>query len=430
MPNVDIDRERIIRILGYLGYLNNDMNVFDQLPAEVLSNLLLYLDCKSILLICKLSGKFSKFCEINLVNLLKENLHTMTRLNTNKYNRQQLTNLCHVSYPKYKNISAGDHHSLISIDRQVYACGFNGSGQLGLGDNISTNVTKLITKLPHDVTRMSAGKDHSLFLGSNSKGQLELEDFENINIPRLIPGIVDIIDISAGTDCSLILTDKGQVYGLGNNMFGQLGIGDVYKTDIPILIQELNSIISISLKLLHSMFLTNTYSVYVCGWNTDGNLGLGDTKHTDIPKLIPQFNNIIQVSAGYNHSLILTNDGDVYSFGHGGSGQLGLGSSSNKNVPTLIPNLDPVIQISAGFHFSLVLSINNQVHIFGYMLDTFIKYKPELIMGNVIQISAGYYHYLLITAKGVYASGNNSNGQLGLGDNETRDTPTLVMSLD
>ena len=139
LPNVDIDRERIIRILGYLGYLNNDMNVFDQLPAEVLSNLLLYLDCKSILLICKLSGKFSKFCEINLVNLLKENLHTMTRLNTNKYNRQQLTNLCHVSYPKYKNISAGDHHSLISIDRQVYACGFNGSGQLGVRDNKKRN---------------------------------------------------------------------------------------------------------------------------------------------------------------------------------------------------------------------------------------------------------------------------------------------------
>src|SRR5689334_10532285 len=49
-----VDKERIIRILGYLGLLDNDTDIFDTLPLEVLERVISELDCKSIKLICQI----------------------------------------------------------------------------------------------------------------------------------------------------------------------------------------------------------------------------------------------------------------------------------------------------------------------------------------------------------------------------------------
>src|SRR5437868_726695 len=130
----EVDKERIIRILGYLNVLNNDMNVFDQLPLDIWRNIIYYISCKDLLLICDLSSKFSVFCQDNLETLLRETLTRTTGLMTNTYNKQQLMNLCKMVSPA-KTISAGDEHSLILKNGHVYTCGSNLYGKLGLGDD-------------------------------------------------------------------------------------------------------------------------------------------------------------------------------------------------------------------------------------------------------------------------------------------------------
>ena len=86
----EVDKERIIRILGYLGFSNN---VFDQLPVETFEQIVLDLDCKSILTICKVSAKFAKFCEKNLDRLLSQSLRRVDKFDT----RQQLVDRCQQS---------------------------------------------------------------------------------------------------------------------------------------------------------------------------------------------------------------------------------------------------------------------------------------------------------------------------------------------
>ncbi len=127
---------------------------------------------------------------------------------------------------------------------------------------------------------------------------------------------------------------------------------------------------------------------------------------------LDQYSNI---SACGLHSLVCNQDGKVYSFGSNTSGQLGTGDNKMRKTPTLIPLNEKIVSV-AGKRFSSLLSTNNgQVYICGNNINGSI---PKLIhkMNNIVQVS-GSSHVLLLTAEGhVYGFGDNSNGQLGLGD--------------
>lgn len=75
-----------------------------------------------------------------------------------------------------KNVSCGETHSLIlSLHNQVYSCGSAESGKLGLGGIKSSSIItypQLITEPKDfkDISKISAGSEHSVAL--NSKGQV------------------------------------------------------------------------------------------------------------------------------------------------------------------------------------------------------------------------------------------------------------------
>jgi hypothetical protein len=95
-------------------------------------------------------------------------------------------------------ISAGHYHSLIlNFQGQVYSFGFNGKGQLGLGDYLdrSAPVSIEISR----ITAISAGGSHSLIsnvqglifsFGGNDAGQLGLGDKEERTTPNLIEDLL------------------------------------------------------------------------------------------------------------------------------------------------------------------------------------------------------------------------------------------------
>ncbi|MEM1390014.1 MAG: Ig-like domain-containing protein [Pseudomonadota bacterium] len=100
---------------------------------------------------------------------------------------------------------------------------------------------------------------------------------------------------------------------------------------------------------------------------------------------------IVSVSAGQIHGAFITDDGDLYTWGFGLFGRLGLGDEESRAVATKVDSLDDQ---------SIVV----------------------IEMGN----GASY----AIAADGtLYAWGQNSSGQLGLGDEEERLIPTPVDAL-
>lgn len=129
----------------------------------------------------------------------------------------------------------GEHTLLLDESGNVYGCGSNVVGQLGLGTMSKTSVPTMIDGLA-SISSVSAGHSHSLFMsdtsifftGSNEFGQLCKEtNGENLLTPESldIPGIESSVSFEAIKSSSYILYSDGSVNGCGNNEFGQIGDG-------------------------------------------------------------------------------------------------------------------------------------------------------------------------------------------------------------
>jgi len=349
-----IDKERIIRILKFLGALNNDRSIYDLLPIDILKSIALRLDCKDIKLFCTFSKDFNEYCEKGgLKELLKQRLLSVTRLNLDSFGVEELERMCSIGGTKY--LSAGYYHSLV----------LNSKGNV-------------------------------FAFGGDKPDQME--------------NIKDVIQVVAGSERSMLLGSDGRVYGLGDNRAGQLGLGELKLAKIPTVIPDIIEIVQISADRYFSLLLDTYGNVYAFGDNSGRQLGFGDYDSRRTPELIPDLDDVIQVSCGRHHSLVLKNDGTVWGFGilhlEGILGQF----------PTLIPGLDNIIQISAASGYSLALDKDGQVYYFGEPPFLFEKEIPTLIadLNNIIQISAGDRHSLFLDADGhVYSMGMNDYGQLG-----------------
>src|SRR5205085_3202572 len=204
---------------------SNAISFLESLPDDIIQTIFSNLDCKSILLICRLSSNLLKFSQRHLDDLLRQSLSKTTGLQTKDYNRRRLLNLSRI-LPQSKNISAGISHSLIlSNDGQTY------------------------------------------IFRSNLEVKLD-------NIPTLIPNLTYMTQIAAGGNYSLTLSNTGQIYAFGINSYGELGLGDHEKKEIPTLIANLPSIVQISTGRSHSLALSTDGQIYVFGANYNGQLGL------------------------------------------------------------------------------------------------------------------------------------------------------------
>lgn len=442
----EVNKERILRILKYLGKLENDMSVYDMFPEEIILNVLRNLDCKDIFLTCNYSQRFSNLCgSNNFLQLMRRKITESTGFLTNEYGLEQLKNICRID-PRRKHylITRGARVAILDLNGQLHVYGENTEGQLGLGHNNDIQGNMVTVSGINNIVQASYGHNHSLILdsfghvyatGESNYGKLGLgkldesniatlglennlgpiiDDEQSINAYTLIPGSNNIISVSTSGNHSLLLTSEGKVYSFGLGSSGQLGLGDYEDRYIPELIPELHNIVQISAGLLHSLALTANGNVYSFGINNRGQLGAPINRRAN-PVLISGLNNIIQVSAGAYHSLVLTSDGQVLSFGSNRYGQLGLGDNKNRHNPELIFGLNNIVQISSGWNYSLALTNNGKIYAFGnnshYQLgldDNINRNSPELIpfAQNVIQMEAGDFSSLILTAnRKVYTIG-------------------------
>ncbi len=134
----------------------------------------------------------------------------------------------------------------------------------------------------------------------------------------------------------------------------------------------------------------------------------------------------VNISASQNHYLLLDASGSVYSYGDNHNGEVGLDPSRYFRVTEImeIPHLSNIINLSAGDGFSLFVDVAGHVHVTGN------NYNGQLGLGHtnkqfpiavnnyvsdIIAVSAGHKHSLFLSAEGqVYGSGSNIYHQLGL----------------
>jgi hypothetical protein len=107
----------------------------------------------------------------------------------------------------------------------LWSFGYNGNGQLGLGDNTKRNTPCKIEGIP-PIVQVSSGYDHCLILdshggvlsfGHNGNGQLGHSGTTSKNIPEMIPNLVDIVQIFAAGLSSIVKNESQQFFVFGLN---------------------------------------------------------------------------------------------------------------------------------------------------------------------------------------------------------------------
>lgn len=312
-----------------------------------------------------------------------------------------------------------------------------------------------ILRIDLEYKNISVGSSHGLILTNNGTVYVLgfMPGMQKCHVSTIISELKNVIQIEAGHSHSLALINTGEVYAFGLNISERLWLDkNTYAnpyTKYNLL--ELSHIISISVGDYHSLLLTAIGQVYSCGHNFNGQLGFDEscsyiyyTPHGDNNlRLIPQLNNIIEISAGANHSLALVSNGQVYAFGSNSHGQLGINDADTRlNLPKLISDISDIIQISAGNYHSLMLTDQNRVYTCGYNIngqlglgDNIDRYTPVVIptLENVISISAGNdYSLVLLNTGYVYSFGCNDKWQLGLDTELNYDVniPTIISKLN
>lgn len=171
-------------------------------------------------------------------------------------------------------ISGGGSHTLaLKNDGTIFAWGANDVGQLGIGTIEHQSAPVQVGKL-HDVTAISAGIAHGLALrsdgtvwswGNNDHGQLGTQTETSFSsMPIQVPGLSDIVVVTAGRYYSLAVNKDGEVWAWGENEVGQLGIGNIEPSFIPVKVEGITDIISIAAGRTGTMALQRNGMLW--GW--------------------------------------------------------------------------------------------------------------------------------------------------------------------
>jgi alpha-tubulin suppressor-like RCC1 family protein len=132
-----------------------------------------------------------------------------------------------LSKKKIVKISCGHSHTCaLTEDGKVYSWGSNINGQLGVdsGDQDVCSTPQLIP-LHAKITQVSAGSSHSGFVsrdgdlytcGSNAYGQLGILN-QDISLPTKVENFQNVREVSCGVNHTLVLQMRGELYGMGYN---------------------------------------------------------------------------------------------------------------------------------------------------------------------------------------------------------------------
>eukprot|EP01113_Clastostelium_recurvatum_P015278 TRINITY_DN1847_c0_g1_i2.p1 TRINITY_DN1847_c0_g1~~TRINITY_DN1847_c0_g1_i2.p1 ORF type:complete len:799 (-),score=177.11 TRINITY_DN1847_c0_g1_i2:50-2446(-) len=165
---------------------------------------------------------------------------------------------------------------------------------------------------------------------------MEFEKFVNVfqTLPLLVEGGLSgrrVVQIGAGYGYNAAVTDTGLVFTWGFNEKGQLGLGHRFNQESPAHVAALSKedirIVQVACGSQHTLFLSDKGEIYSCGLGVFGQLGHGDLDDLLYPKALhkafERWGPVLQIACGAYFSTGRTQSGEVLSWGHGEYGQHG-----------------------------------------------------------------------------------------------------------
>ncbi|KAJ2958532.1 hypothetical protein NQZ79_g5897 [Umbelopsis isabellina] len=330
-------------------------------------------------------------------------------------------------------VAGGIHTIAITKEGKLWSWGCNDQGALGRdGEEMEPGPIEGLDNVKF--VKLACGDSISLALTDDGKvyswGSFRTDDgilgFSKEQKVQSKPALFTalekftIVDIAAGTDHAMALTDEGHVYSWGDGKQFQLGRRIMERRKTNGLVPErlaLRNIIHIASGAYHSFALNDKHELFTWGCNNFKQTGLSEEYGGRAPDVIESptkletFTDgliVKQVDAGEHHTVVLLTNGHVYTVGRADSSQLGL-------PDTMLDSLEK--QEDEMYHVE-----RESTHKRAIGLPTEV---PNL--SNVQQIVAGSNHTIAVTKDGkAYAWGFGESYQLGSGADEDEKVPHLV----
>ncbi len=259
----------------------------------------------------------------------------------------------------------------------VYAFGGNSYGQLGI-NTPGSYMHATPAQVPGITTakQVAAGFRHSVLLRTDGTvidwGDNEFFQLGDGNAggygsttPLTVPNLNGITRIAAGGDHTLALRSDATVWAWGDNDRGQSGDGTMNDcSPYPVQVHNLTGIVNIAAGSDFSLALSNTGVVYAWGANDYGQMGTAASSvDHPLPFAVPVLTGITAIAAGGAFALAVRNDGTVWAWGYNDVGQLGDGTTTihTNAVPTQVLGITGAVAVSAGASFGMALGSDGSV---------------------------------------------------------------------
>jgi alpha-tubulin suppressor-like RCC1 family protein len=377
------------------------------------------------------------------------------------------------SSARVSRFGLGIHHSCALTGATAACWGMNSVGELGDGTTTDRNVPTAVDASGVldgvTLTQVGGGLAHSCALSSagvvycwgwNGAGQLG----DGTHTNRWSPVAVDtsgvlhavtVTQIAVGPVSVCALSSAGAVYCWGRNDHGQLGDGTNTDRWSPVAVDTGGALHGVTVTQISGQArrfcaLSSAGAVYCWGGNDRGELGDGSTTDRWSPVAVDTGGalhgvTVTRIAAGGVHGCALSSVGVAYCWGWGMFGSVGDGTNTNRWSPVAVDtsgalNGVTLTDITAGDGHTCALSSAGVAYCWGWNFvgqvgdGTTTDHNSPVAVdmavlagGTFAQIGSGGYHNCAVSSEGAtYCWGTGTNGRLGDGDTEERDTPVLV----
>lgn len=303
----------------------------------------------------------------------------------------------------------------ITNNNQVYGCGQNNYGNLGIGDTKNRNLPVLIDYFSHlqtnmnivdiqssayysvaltgsenDAKRIASIVNYWLNIDIDSDNSYSYSYSENkIDIPKDLINIIYKYCRFGNNQVHVTRSTQKKISSVANGLsFKEQKNSKLDCTWTQNDFFDDKNIIALTIGDGFSFWVESSGKVWTCGYNHYGSLGLGydaetytrngaEAKNANVyyePVLIDYFVKndikIVNINSGAGHTLAIDSNNNVYSWGYNDFGQCGHGKPGtyvNIKTPTLIVSLKKfnIVNIACGEYHSYCCSKDGKHWMFG-----------------------------------------------------------------
>jgi hypothetical protein len=243
--------------------------------------------------------------------------------------------------------------------------------------------------------------------GYNGSGQLGLGDLEDRYSPTRLGNSANWSAVSTDGWSAHAIRSDGTLWAWGDNFRGQLGLGDNLKRDTPTRVGSASNWAAVSASS-STLALRSDGTLWAWGFNSSGQLGLGDEQDRNSPAQVGSDSNWAAAIAG-SHALALRSDGTLWTWGSNRFGQLGLGDHVDSDTPAQVGLGTNWSAISSGDFHCQALQSDGTIWGWGAFNYGEQGTGPEYVVPTLFHPESGWRH---IASRGGRTLALRDNGSL------------------